>query len=214
MVIAVDGPGGVGKSTVARAVAAALNAAYIDTGALYRAVTLAVLRTGCDPQDVAAIVNLAEASIFDYHNENTFLNADDVSEAIRTPEVNTLVSPISAMPEVRRWAVSWQRSWVERQQDHAVVVGRDIGTVVFPDAQVKIYLTADAATRAQRRALDPEAEGQDLATVASQLELRDSIDSTRATSPLKPADDAVVIDTSALGIDEVVAVVLALAADA
>ena len=214
MVVAVDGPGGVGKSTVARAVAAARHAAYIDTGALYRAVTLAVLRTGCDPEDAAAVVRLAETSEFAYHDEATFLNGEDVTEAIRIAEVNTLVSPISAIPEVRRWAVRWQRAWVDDHTGHAVVVGRDIGTVVFPDAPVKVYLTADAATRARRRASDPEAEGQDLATVANQLELRDEIDSTRTTSPLKPANDAVVIDTSALDIDEVVALVLALAADA
>ncbi len=212
MVIAVDGPGGVGKSTVARGVAAALGAAYIDTGALYRAVTLGVLRSGCDAQDAAAVVHLAETSRFEYADEITFLDGEDVSAAIRTPEVNALVSPISAMVEVRRWAVGWQRAWVERHQGHAVVVGRDIGTVVFPDAPVKVYLTADAATRAQRRAQDPEAAGQDLDAVASQLQLRDRIDSTRASSPLKPAEDAVVIDTSALGIDEVIALVLALAA--
>ncbi len=214
MVIAVDGPSGVGKSTVARAVAAAVGAAYIDTGALYRAVTLGVLRSGCDPQDAAAVLAIAAGSCFEYEDEVTSLDGEDVSEAIRTPEVNALVSPISALPDLRRWAVEWQRAWVARHRGHAVVVGRDIGTVVFPDAEVKVYLTADAETRTRRRALDPEAAGQDLAAVAAQLEYRDEIDSTRAASPLKPADDAVIIDTSALGIDEVMALVLALASDA
>jgi cytidylate kinase len=214
VVIAIDGPGGVGKSTVARAVAARLGAAYLDTGALYRAVTLGVLRGGCDTEDPDAVVVFAESARFAYENESTLLDGEDVSAAIRAAEVNALVSPISAMPELRRWAVEWQREWVDDHGGDAVVVGRDIGTVVFPDAPVKVYLTADAETRARRRAQDPEAEGQDLDVVATQLELRDEIDSTRDTSPLKPAEDAVVIDTSALGINEVVAIVLALATDA
>jgi cytidylate kinase len=142
------------------------------------------------------------------------LDGEDVAEAVRAPEVVALVSAVSALPEVRRVVVEQQREWVRRRGGRAVVEGRDIGTVVFPDAPVKVYLVADAAERARRRARDPEAAGQAVADIERRLRARDHADSTREASPLRAAEDAVTIDTTTLSVDEVVAVVLGLVAEA
>ena len=214
MVVAVDGPAGVGKSTVARAVAAALGAPYLDTGAFYRAVTLAVVRSGVDPADAAAVLAVAAATDLDFAGGVMLLDGEPVTEAVRAPEVVTLVSAVSAFPEVRRVVVQQQRAWVERRGGRAVVEGRDIGTVVFPEAPVKVYLTADAAERARRRAGDAEAAGQSVEAIERQLRARDHADSTREASPLRPADDAVTIDTSALTLEQVVRIVMGLVAEA
>ena len=214
MVVTVDGPAGVGKSTVARAVAAALGVPYLDTGAFYRAVALAAVRAGVDAGDPAAVLEVATGADLDFAGGDMLLDGEVVSEAIRAPEVAAFASAVSALPEVRRVVVERQRAWVARRGGGAVVEGRDIGTVVFPDAPVKVYLTADAAERARRRAADPEARGQPVDAIERQLRARDHADSTREASPLRPADDAVTIDTSALSVDEVVSIVLALAAEA
>jgi cytidylate kinase len=189
-VIAIDGPAGSGKSTVARAVAARTGLGYLDTGAMYRSVTLAVIRRGIDPDDGTAIAAIA---------------ADlpiDETDAIRSAEVSALVSVVAAHPEVRAHLVRRQREWAEARGG-GVVEGRDIGTVVFPDAALKVYLTADEAERVRRRALE---SGE---AVAAEVATRDRIDSTRAASPLLVADDAVLIDTTGRSIDEIVDEVLA-----
>ncbi len=142
------------------------------------------------------------------------LDGEAVTEAVRAPEVVALVSAVSAFPDVRRVVVQQQRDWVARRGGKAVVEGRDIGTVVFPEAPVKIYLIADAAERARRRARDAEAAGQPVEAIERDLRARDRADSTREASPLRPAEDAVIIDTTALAVDEVVAIVLGLVAEA
>lgn len=214
MVVTVDGPAGVGKSTVARAVAAALGIPHLDTGAFYRAVTLAVVQAGVDPTDPSAILRVARDARLDYADGVMLLDGEAVAQAVRAPEVVALVSAVSAFPDLRRVVVQQQRDWVTRRGGNAVVEGRDIGTVVFPEAPVKIFLIADAAERARRRARDAEAAGQTVEAIERDLRARDLADSTREASPLRPAEDAVIIDTTALAVDEVVAIVLGLAAEA
>jgi cytidylate kinase len=214
VVVTVDGPAGVGKSTVARAVAAALGVPHLDTGAFYRAVTLAVVQAGIDPADPSSVLGVARAARLDYADGVMLLDGEAVTEAVRAPEVVALVSAVSAFPDVRRVVVQQQRDWVTRRGGQAVVEGRDIGTVVFPEAPVKIYLVADAAERARRRARDAEAAGQPVEAIERDLRARDRADSTREASPLRPAEDAVIIDTTALAVDDVVAIVLGLVAEA
>jgi cytidylate kinase len=223
-VIAIDGPSGSGKSTVARGVARALGLPYVDTGAMYRAATLAVLRAGADPADAgkaAAVVAAARISVaVDPDDPAVHLDGEDVRVEIRGPEVTAAVSAVSAIPAVRRLLVELQR---EAAGDAAVVEGRDIGTVVAPDAAVKIYLDADPEVRAARRAGDDDAGVQTsggrtsddvVQAVAVDLARRDRLDSSRATSPLLAAPDAVHLDSTALAADEVIARVVQLAADA
>ena len=220
-VIALDGPSGSGKSTVARAVARRLGWRYLDTGATYRAATLAVLRAGTDLSDDTAIAaTVAEAVIVvstDPDRPGTILDGDDVSTVIRGPEVTAAVSAVSAVPEVRVQMVALQRELAG--SDGAVLEGRDIGTAVFPDAPVKVFLDASPEVRASRRAGDADpgvqAEGSDVLTkVAADLARRDRLDSSRAASPLQAADDALQLDSSTLDPDAVVARVLALATEA
>ncbi len=214
MVVTVDGPAGVGKSTVARAVAAALGLPYLDTGAFYRAATLAVIRAGGEDADPAAVLAVVEAAELDFRDGEMLLGGEVVTDAIRAPAVAALASAVSTLPAVRRVVVARQRAWVARRGGRAVVEGRDIGTVVFPEAAVKVYLTADLAERAARRARDAEAAGLALEDIERQLRARDHTDSTRAASPLHPAEDAVIIDTTVLSVGEVVAIVLGLVAEA
>lgn len=209
MVIAIDGPGGVGKSTVARAIAARLGVAHLDTGATYRAATLAVLEAGVDPDDGAAVLEVVEKVAMGYGLGKVYLDGRDVSTDIRSAEVTAASSIVSARAEVRSHVVDFQRLWVAVHGGHAVVEGRDIGTVVFPNTPAKVFLTASPEIRAARRAGDAQSAERDVATVAAELGARDRADSTRAASPLRPADDAVVIDTSDLSIDEVVDAILA-----
>jgi cytidylate kinase len=204
VVIAIDGPGGVGKSSVARAIAEALDLPHLDTGATYRAAALAVLRRGGDPLDAEAAVDAIEGTSLDFQNGSVFLDGEDVTAEIRSAGATAGSSAVAAHPGVRKRIVDLQRRWVDAHGGSAVVEGRDIGTVVFPDAAVKIYLTASPEVRAARRAGDEESGGRSVEEIAAELRARDHADSTRATSPLRPADDAVVIETDGLSEEEVI----------
>lgn len=212
-VVAVDGPSGTGKSTVSRRLARELRARYLDTGAMYRAAAVGVLRAGVDPTDAEAVARCVaglEIGIStDAAPAQVVISGEDVTTAIRGEDATRTVTPVSAVPEVRAQLVAQQRELIGRGR--IVVEGRDIGTVVAPAADVKIYLTADADIRAARRA--GETSG-DAATVRADLERRDHADSTRAASPLATAADAVVVDTSDLDADQVVARLLAIVAAA
>jgi cytidylate kinase len=208
-VIAIDGPAGTGKSTVSRGLARALGARYVDTGAMYRIVTLAMLRAGVDLDDPDAIAAAAEVPMsvgFDPQVEQTYLDGEDVSAQIRGDEVTRAVSAVAAVPAVRTHLVRLQRELAEGN-DTVVLEGRDIGTVVLPDADVKIFLTASAETRAKRRNDQNAGAGLPDAyeTVLADVRRRDHLDSTRAVSPLRPADDAVIVDTSEMTQDQVIA---------
>ncbi|MCW2678662.1 MAG: cmk [Frankiales bacterium] len=215
-VIALDGPSGSGKSTVARAVARQLRWRYLDTGATYRAATLAVLRAGTDLTDATAIAAaVAQASIVvstDPDRAGTTLDGEDVAAEIRGPEVTQAVSAVSAVPDVRSRMVALQRSLAG--QDGAVLEGRDIGTAVFPEAPVKVFLDASPEVRASRRAGDVDTGVAAGGDVAADLARRDRLDSSRAASPLQPAEDAVHLDSSSLDADAVVQRVLELARSA
>jgi len=204
--VAIDGPAGSGKSTVARAVAGRLGVHYLDTGAMYRSVALAALERGVDPTDGEALAKLAGALDIEV-GERVLVDGVDATTAIRGAEVTAVVSAVSAHPPVRAQLVRRQRRWAE-DHDGGVVEGRDIGTVVFPNADLKIFLTASEEERARRRQQDDEAP--DVNAVAADTGRRDKIDSTRAASPLRPADDAVVIDTTGHTVDDVVDQILGL----
>lgn len=214
--IAIDGPAGTGKSTLARTLARRVGSAYLDTGAMYRVATLHVLRAGIDPEDSAAVID-ATADLpleigTDAGSERILLDSEDVGEEIRTAHVTANVSAVSAVPQVRENLVRLQRR-LASEGGTVVLEGRDIGTVVLPDAEVKVYLTASPEVRAQRRTDQDRAAGRkaDYDEVLTAVIERDRKDSTRAASPLRPADDAVVIDTSDLSLDEVLDRLVALA---
>ena len=211
MVIAIDGPSGVGKSTVSRAVAASLGLSYLDTGATYRAATVAVLDAGVNVNDELAVLNELQRHSVDYDDRGVILDGESVAIEVRSDAVTASVSVVSAHPLVRSEIVDIQRRWVDRQAGDAVVEGRDIGTVVFPAASTKVFLTASPEVRAQRRAGDAEAGGRSVSDIAAELAARDEADSTRKASPLRAADDAVVIDTGDLTIDQVVEAIVSLA---
>lgn len=207
--IAVDGPAGTGKSSVSRGLAHTLEARYLDTGAMYRIVTLAVLRSGVnlgDADEVTRVAAGAELGVgFDPDHDRFFLGTDDVSTEIRGDEVTRAVSAVSAVPAVRSRLVELQRG-LATGKDSVVVEGRDIGTVVLPDADLKIFLTASAEIRAKRRNDQNIAAGlpDDYETVLAGVRRRDHLDSTREVSPLRAADDAVTVDTGDMDKDEVV----------
>jgi cytidylate kinase len=208
--IAIDGPAGTGKSSVSRGLARSLAARYLDTGAMYRIVTLAVLRAGIDLDDVDA-VGAAAADVdlavgYDPEEDRSYLAGEDVSAEIRGDEVTKAVSAVSAVPAVRTRLVQMQRE-LAAGQGSVVVEGRDIGTVVLPDADVKIFLTASAEVRALRRNDQNIASGlgDDYEAVLADVKRRDHLDSTRAVSPLRAADDALVVDTSDMSEPQVVA---------
>ena len=207
--IALDGPSGVGKSTTAKAVAARLGWDYLDTGAMYRSVALAVLRAGIPLTDEAGLATLLSGLELAQGEGRFHLNGGDVSEAIRAPEVTALVSPLSADAAVRETLVAQQRHIGGRGR--FVVDGRDIGTVVFPGACCKVFLTASVAARARRRFLELQAKGVPSieAEVARDLAARDLADSTRAVAPLKKAEGAWELDSSDLNLDEVVDAIVA-----
>ncbi|MGH3882433.1 MAG: (d)CMP kinase [Pseudonocardiaceae bacterium] len=207
-VVAVDGPAGTGKSTVSRRLASSLGARYLDTGAMYRAAALGALRAGVDPGEPDAVyAAVARRHIemgTDPDTPRVLLDGEDVAAEIRGPAVTRAVSPVSAMPEVRHLLVAQQRRIIlEATASGGIVVeGRDIGTVVVPDAPLKVFLTADAAQRAARRAAQDGVE--DVTEVHRDVERRDRFDSSRVASPLRSAEDAVELDTTVLDVDTVV----------
>ena len=209
MIVTLDGPGGTGKSSASRSLARRLGLPHLDTGAYYRAATLAVLRAGLDPEDEDGTARCVAAIELDQADGRMFLDGEDVSEEIRSDEVTASVSAVSRHPKVREQLVDRQRAWVASMGGTAVVEGRDIGSVVFPDAEVKIYLDARPEVRAQRRS---EESGEPFDEVLADLMRRDSLDSRRESSPLKVPDGAVVVDTSDLGLEEVVETLLELVA--
>ena len=200
-VIAIDGPAGSGKSTVAKALAARLNLDYLDTGAMYRAVAFAAIQKQIRPNEVEEITKVAESLDLELTEESCVVNGVDATTEIRGPEVTSLVSQVATMAEVRTEMVKRQRAWAETRNG-GVMEGRDIGSVVFPDAMLKIYLTASEEVRAARRAAEVK-EG-DVAVVAADIERRDAVDTQRAASPLVEAEDAIVVDTSAMTLQQVV----------
>ena len=214
MVIAIDGPSGVGKTTVTRRVAELLGLEYLDTGATYRAAAVAALEAGADLSDEEAVLAAVITREITYADGVIMLDGVSIAEEVRSEAATQAVTPVSAMARVREHVVQMQRDWVADRGGDAVVEGRDIGTVVFPDAAVKVFLTADAHIRAARRAGDAEAATMDVSDVAADLNRRDQADSTRKASPLRKADDAVEIDTTDMGIVEVVGTVLQLEAQA
>jgi len=213
-VIAIDGPAASGKSTVGRLLAEELNFLFLDTGFMYRAVTLAALRAGIDLADETAVTTLAAQLDLDVQpagkagdgrHYTALLNGEDVTWALRTPEIDANVSLVSSYPGVRQEMVKRQRAFGQRGQ--VVMVGRDIGTVVMPDAPLKLYITASAAERARRRWRDRQQQGHDASfeEILADVERRDDIDSHREVSPLRPADDALIIDTTGHTVADIVA---------
>lgn len=215
--IAIDGPAGAGKSTIAKRVAKELSFIYVDTGAMYRAVALYLLRNeidGTDAEAVAGNCQSAEVSIrYENGEQVVILNGENVNQYIRTEEVGNMASKTSANPAVRAHLLNLQRNLAAKND--VVMDGRDIGTVVLPDAQVKIYLTASVETRAKRRYDEYLAEGEsaDLEEIKKDIENRDHQDMTREISPLRQAEDAVLVDSSLMNIDEVVAAILGIYKD-
>ncbi len=213
LVIAIDGPSGAGKSTVARLLAKRLGYIYIDTGALYRSIGWKTAREGIDPADeqaLAALCSRTDVSIRNNNNDPRFFVDDvDVTSEIRTPEMGLMASAVSKVPAVRDRLLAYQREL--GKQGGVVMDGRDIGTVIFPDAEVKFFLTASAAERGKRRWRELEAKGLDvdLARITQEIKDRDQQDSSRGIAPLMKADDAILVDSSALDIDAVVDVMLA-----
>jgi cytidylate kinase len=200
-VIAIDGPAGAGKSTVARALAARLGLEYLDTGAMYRAVTLAAMRRGIDTANLEQVAKLAEALSLEVGEHGVLVDGIDATAEIRTREVTTAVSAVAANSAVRSELVKRQRQWAN-QRGGGVLEGRDIGSVVFPNADLKLYLTASPRVRAERRVAEA---GGDVDEMETSIERRDRSDTSRGDSPLVQADGSIVLDTTGLSIDEVLA---------
>lgn len=211
LIVTLDGPAGTGKSTVSREVADRLGVPRLDTGAFYRAAALAALRAGVNLDDHQAVADVVAAISLDQDNGRMYLDGEDVSDEIRSQEATDASSRVSAHPDVRGLLVVYQREWVARHENRAVVEGRDIGSVVFPEATLKVYLDARPEVRAGRRAAQT---GMDTAEVMADLSDRDLRDSTRDASPLIVPDGAVVIDTSDMTVAEVTQKIVDLARDA
>ncbi|CAB4937538.1 MULTISPECIES: (d)CMP kinase [Nocardiaceae] len=209
LVVAMDGPSGTGKSSVSRRLASALEASYLDTGAMYRVATVWVLRSGVEPTDADAVAKAVAALPLeigkDPLSETVLLDGEDVSGEIRGDAVTKAVSAVSAVPAVRELLVQMQRD-LASSSTRIVVEGRDIGTVVLPDADVKVFLTASPEARAERRNKQniEQGRGDDYESVLADVQRRDHADSTRAVSPLRPAEDSVIVDTSELDLDGVI----------
>ncbi len=216
LTIAIDGPAGAGKSTVARRVASALRLTYIDTGAMYRAVAWKALQTSVSTTDANALAMLAQnlklqfSALTPDMQQTVQVDGADVTTAIRTPQVSSLTSAISAFPAVRRVIVEQQRALGQSDARGVVLEGRDIGTVVFPNAELKIFLTASDEERARRRVEELQAKGMvvDYAQTLAEQRERDARDSHRANSPLTPAPDAIILNTDGLSIEDVVTRIL------
>lgn len=210
MIIAIDGPAGAGKSTIAKLVAQRLSMIYIDTGAMYRAFTYELIKNSVSVDDLNAVLTTLENTNIDFKDNKILINNEDVSDKIRSKEVTSKVSEVSAIMEVRVKLVSMQRSIANKKD--SVLDGRDIGTVVFPFADLKIYLTASVNVRAVRRynEISPYDKSADIKEIEKSIEQRDFYDSNREVSPLKKADDAFEIDTSNLTINEIVENILEL----
>jgi cytidylate kinase len=206
-VIVLDGPAGAGKSTVAREVARRLGLSFLDTGAIYRAITLVMQRRGIPPSDSAELREELGRFSVSFSGTRVFVNDEDVTDEIRTPGIDANVSPYSALPAVRESLLDIQRS---QRQNGLVAEGRDMGTVVFPDADVKIFLTASPDERARRRYEEREAKGETVCydEILRLVRERDRIDSTREAAPLKPASDAVMLDSSGMPFEKVVSRVM------
>ena len=201
-VIAIDGPAGAGKSTIARALAARLGLEYLDTGAMYRAITFAAMRRGIIDDD-AAVAALVRQVTLEVGEHGVLVDGIDATVEVRSPEVTRSVSRVAANSAVRSELVERQRAWA-RRRGGGVIEGRDIGSVVFPDAELKLYLTASPRVRAERRVAEA---GGDVAEIEAAIAARDDYDSSRADSPLVQADGSRVLDTTGLGIDGVLAVI-------
>lgn len=221
MIVAIDGPAGSGKSTVARALAERCGLTYLDTGAMYRTIARECLRLGVDPEDAEAVAEVGRSTLVEFadNGKTVFANGVDVTGEIRTPEIDLAVSPVSANPAVRDAMTARQREL--GGSGDVVLEGRDIGTVVFPNADVKVFLTADPDARAMRRAVQREgkdaakdasatADPEAVAAILADLKRRDEYDSTREVAPLKPAEDAHHIDTSTLTVDQEIDAIVAL----
>ena len=208
--VAIDGPSSAGKSTVARRLAKDFSIVYVDTGAMYRCIGLYVLRQSLDTRDRQAVCQCLDSirmktSYDEVSGQRIFLNGEDVSEAIRTPEASMAASNVSAIPEVRSFLLALQQDMASHQS--VIMDGRDIGTVVIPDAELKIFLTASAESRAHRRCLEYQQKGMpaEYDQILRDVIQRDEQDSTRASAPLRQAEDAVLIDTTNIGFEETVA---------
>ena len=202
-VIAIDGPAGAGKSTIAKALATRLGVDYLDTGAMYRAVTVAGLRRGLALDDVPAIGALARALHLEIDDDGVFIDGVESRDEIRTPAVTAAVSAVASNSEVRAELRARQRAWAH-EHGGGVIEGRDIGSVVFPEARLKLYLTASPRVRAERRVAEA---GGDVDEIERAIAVRDGTDTSRADGPLREADGALVVDTTGLGIDEVLDVI-------
>jgi cytidylate kinase len=205
-VIAIDGPAGAGKSTIGKALAARMGLEYLDTGAMYRAVTFAAMRRELDLRDAEAVGALAREVTLEVGAAGVFVEGVDATAAIRSPEVTGAVSIVAANSEVRTEMRERQRAWAA-ERGGGVIEGRDIGSVVFPDAELKLYLTASPRTRAERRVAEA---GGDVDEIERSIAARDHLDSSRSDSPLVRPDGSLVVDTTGMGIDEVLAHIEAL----
>lgn len=215
--VAIDGPAGAGKSTIARATAAQLGFVYVDTGALYRTIGLAVCRRGIAGTDTQGIVDtlpaIQVALTYQDGAQHVLLDGEDVSDAIRTPQISAYASQVSSVPEVRAYLLDLQRDMARRQS--VIMDGRDIGTVILPDAKVKIFLTASPEKRAARRCAELREKGEDVTVegILADMERRDALDASRAVAPLRQAEDAVRVDTSDLTLEQSIQAVLTVIRD-
>ena len=208
--IAIDGPGGAGKSTIAMAVAKALQIDYIDTGSMYRAVGLKILKEGINLKDEDAVQKMLDRTVIDFSKGNIYLDGEVINDKIRTPEISTMASSCSALPLVRKKLVALQRKMGESKS--IIMDGRDIGTNVLPDAEYKFFLTASPEERARRRTLELQEKGQNVTyqSVLEEIEKRDFQDSNRALNPLTQAEDARLINTTGIPLEECIQTVLSL----
>jgi len=206
--IAIDGPGGAGKSTIAMAVAKTLQIDYIDTGSMYRAVAFKILREGIDLNDEAALQRMLDQTDIDFSKGNIYLDGEIINDRIRTPEISAMASACSALPMVRKKLVALQRKMGESKS--IIMDGRDIGTNVLPNAEYKFFLTASPEERARRRTLELQEKGQDVVyqDILADIEKRDFADSNRTLNPLTQAEDALLVNTTGIPLDECIKIIL------